>query len=224
MKRIIIILSINLFLITLIICLYLKNQKVNIDDLYSSLVYIESKRDNTKIKGSGFVYDIKDSFAYIITNYHVVGASDNVIVYDRYKNKSVAKVVDYDELYDIAVIKVRNQNFKKIILGNSDNLQVFDEIYTFGNPLGLEYFGTVNKGIVSYVDRKIKVNNINSISEYYSIQIDAPINNGNSGGALLDKKRKVVGIISIKENDLNGVGFAIPINFVKKIIDNMNIK
>lgn len=224
MKKIIIILGITITFIVLIVTLYFINRKVDIDNLYSSLVYIESKRDSIKVKGSGIVYDIKGNNSYIITNYHVIGNADEIIIYDKNKNSSIAEIVDYNELYDVALLKVKNLNLKKAQFGNSDKIDAFDEVYVFGNPLGYEYFGTISRGIVSYINRNIKVENLNNISEYRAIQVDASINSGNSGGALLNKNREVVGLITIKESDLDGVGFAIPINVVKEVIDNMNIK
>ena len=220
-KKIVIILFISI-LISLISFIILLNKKVSINNLYSSLVYIESEFNDKKIKGSGVVYNIKNNVSYILTNYHVIGKSDDILVYDSTGNYNSAKIVDYNELYDIAIIKVSNLKLKKAKFGNSDKLKVLDDIYVLGNPLGKQYFGTFTKGIVSNPKREIKVQNINMESKYVAIQIDASINSGNSGGMLLNKNREVVGLVTIKENDLDGVGFAIPINFVKEVIGIMN--
>ena len=219
-RKIICIIVLTLILFFIFLMFNIKNN-ITMDKLYSSLVYIETKRSNTKISGSGIVYDVKDNNSYIVTNYHVVGNADEIIIYDKNKNSSIAKIVDYNELYDVALLKVDNLNLKKAKFGNSNKLKVFDEIYVLGNPVGRQYFGTVSKGIVSYINRNIRVENINNISKYNAIQIDASINSGNSGGALLNKNKEVVGLVTIKEDNLDGVGFVIPINFVKKIIGNM---
>ena len=220
-KKIIVILLISI-LICFISLVILYNKKVSVNNLYSSLVYIESQNDSKKIKGSGIVYDIRGNIAYILTNYHVIGNTNDITVYDSTGNFNSAKIVDYNELYDIAIIKVSNLKLKKAKFGNSDKLRVLENIYVLGNPLGRQYFGTFTKGIVSNTKREIKVQNINMESKYIAIQIDASINSGNSGGALLNKNREVVGLVTIKENDLDGVGFAIPINFVKEVIGTMN--
>ena len=196
MKKLIAILAVFL-IVCFIGFIILINRKVGINNLYSSLVYIESQFDSKKIKGSGVVYDIKDNTAYILTNYHVIGNSDNIIVYDSSENHNSAKIVDYNELYDIAIIKVSNLKLKKAKFGNSDKIQVLDDVYVLGNPLGRQYFGTFTKGIVSNTRRKIRVQNINIESVYNAIQVDASINSGNSGGALLNKNREIIGLVTI---------------------------
>lgn len=204
------------FLLGIIVTVFYLNEKVNMEVLKESLVYIESFNDEYISNGTGFVYKKENGYDYILTNNHIIEDYNEIYLYNKNKDKVKGKVVFSDENKDIAVIKVQDKlNLKKLKIGNSDKLKVADEIYTLGSPIDFSYFGTLSKGIISSLNRKIVV----SGNTYNAIQIDANINEGNSGGPLINKKGEVIGIIFIKEEDVTGISFAIPINEVMKIIE-----
>jgi S1-C subfamily serine protease len=166
-------------------------------------------------QGSGFVYDTE---GHIVTNEHVVDGADSVSV--RFWNGAVykAKVVGTDESTDLAVIKVDAPQsiLTPLTLGDSSKLQVGDGVVAIGSPFGLEE--TVTSGIVSALHRQIDAQNNFSIND--SIQTDAAINHGNSGGPLLNGQAQVVGVnaqIRSESGGSEGIGFAIPSNTVRTI-------
>ncbi|MEN8904469.1 MAG: trypsin-like peptidase domain-containing protein, partial [Clostridiales bacterium] len=176
-------------------------------------------------EGSGIIIS-KDGF--IITNYHVVEAADttnsdnNKTIMEVYQsdNKEVkAKFIGGDSDTDLAVIKIEEKNLPVAKLGNSSDLQVGDLAIAIGNPLGLEFAGSVTTGVISALNRSISTD----ISSQNLIQTDAAINPGNSGGALLNSNGDVVGInsIKIKQAGIEGLGFAIPIDEAKPIVEQL---
>lgn len=169
--------------------------------------------------GSGVIIR-KDG--YIVTNYHVIAnATNNQVIVSFADGKSVAgKVVGKDPLTDLAVVKVDvNTELPAAILGNSDELQVGEPAIAIGNPLGLEFQGTVTAGVISALHRTIDVES----QRFPLIQTDAAINPGNSGGALVDAEGHLIGINSAKisHEGIEGIGFAIPINEAKPIIEEL---
>ncbi len=179
--------------------------------------------------GSGIVYS---NDGYIITNYHVIEDAilDNqakISVHFAGEKEPVdATVIGGDKVTDLAVIKVEKPNLKVAKMGKSKELKVGEKAVAIGNPLGLEFAGSVTSGIVSALDRKITTDG----STYNLIQTDAAINPGNSGGALLNSKGEVIGINTIKigSTGVEGLGFAIPIDdaipIVQELIKNKKIK
>lgn len=174
--------------------------------------------------GTGFIIT-KDG--YIATNYHVVSDASSVKV-TLYNGKSyTAKIVGGDEDYDIAVLKIDATDLKPVTLGDSDNVNVGDHVLAIGNPLG-ELTFSMSGGMVSCVNRAINVNG----TPFNMIQTDASINAGNSGGPLLNQYGEVVGIVSAKYSSgssssssssasIEGLGFAIPINDVSAMIQDI---
>ena len=172
----------------------------------------------TASAGSGFVLT-KDGF--IVTNYHVVKDADTVKVTMYNGDEYDAKYVGGDEDYDIAVIKVEATDLQPVTLGNSDNLNVGDHVLAIGNPLG-ELTFSMSGGMVSCVNRAINVDG----TPFNMIQTDASINPGNSGGPLFNQYGEVVGIVSAKysstgSESVEGLGFAIPINDVYAMIQDI---
>ena len=172
----------------------------------------------TASAGSGFVLT-KDG--YIVTNYHVVKDADTVKVTMYNGDEYNAKYVGGDEDYDIAVIKVEAADLQPVTLGNSDNLNVGDHVLAVGNPLG-ELTFSMSGGMVSCVNRAINVDG----TPFNMIQTDASINPGNSGGPLFNQYGEVVGIVSAKyssysSESVEGLGFAIPINDVIAMIQDI---
>lgn len=169
-------------------------------------------------QGSGI---IMSADGYIITNAHVVNTSASLIkVVLENDDEYEAKIVGVDTRTDLAVLKISAQNLTYASFGNSDQLQVGQSVLAIGNPGGMELAGSVTMGIVSAVNRKI-------VSELgytmNTVQTDAAINPGNSGGALVNLYGQVIGINSLKiaATEYEGIGFAIPINDAKPIIDEL---
>ena len=163
--------------------------------------------------GSGFIIN---EDGYVVTNYHVINGAQEVKVIFSDGKEVNAKVVNYDAERDIAVIKITdNVKMPGIAqLGDSSIVKAGEEVIAIGNPLGKEFSSTVTKGIISSPNRKMKTENGN-VLDY--IQTDAAINPGNSGGPLINSKGEVIGINTAKKvgEDIEGIGFAIPINEVK---------
>ncbi|AFA47565.1 S1C family serine protease [Acetobacterium woodii] len=167
-----------------------------------------------KAVGSGFILT---SDGYIATNQHV--ASDGVTS----MNVSLAdgsaydgKLVWSDSSLDLAIIKIDAKDLPVLELGDSDNVVVGELAVAVGNPMGLNFERTVTAGIVSALNRSIPLEN--GLAEDL-IQTDASINSGNSGGPLIDKAGKVIGINTYKLTTGEGMGFAIPINILKPILN-----
>lgn len=215
------IIEILLILISIIIY-FIYNKENKLSNIYDSLVYIESQDNLEIINGSGFVYKVNNNKAYIVTNYHVVSDNNKIYVYNVLKEKKEASLLGYDEVNDIAIITIQNNsNLKSANIGNSDKVKLGDNIYAAGTPISSNYIGTITKGIVSFVNREITLKKGNT---YKTIQFDAPISKGNSGGPLLSQGGNVIGMIFVKESNIEGVSFALPINFVMDCIKKIENK
>ena len=167
--------------------------------------------------GSGVLFDKK---GYIVTNNHVVSGSKEVNV-SLSSGKTVSgTVVGTDPSTDLAVVKIEGSDDLPVAeLGDSDGLQVGETAIAIGNPLGLEFQGTVTVGVISAMNRSLD----DMDQRFKLIQTDAAINPGNSGGALVTADGKVVGINSAKiaKEGVEGMGFAIPVNQAKGIIQQL---
>jgi Do/DeqQ family serine protease len=161
--------------------------------------------------GSGFIIS---NDGKILTNAHVVDGADTVSVVLKDGRKLKGKVLGKDELTDVAVIKIEGNNLPTIALGNSDNLQPGESAIAIGNPLGLD--NTVTTGIISATGRNSNLIGAADKRVQY-IQTDAAINPGNSGGPLLNARGEVVGMNTAILQGAQGLGFAIPINTVQRI-------
>ncbi|HJV45399.1 MAG TPA: trypsin-like peptidase domain-containing protein [Bacillota bacterium] len=177
--------------------------------------------------GSGVVFSKNNDKALIVTNYHVIkGASDlEVSLPDTTRVKG--RVLGADPLTDLAVLEIPAKGVDSVAeLGSSSSLQVGEPAIAIGNPLGLHFSRTVTQGIISSLNRSMPVD-VNEDGqpdwEINAIQTDAAINPGNSGGALINAIGKVIGINSLKisETGVEGLGFAIPIDDAKPIIDDL---
>lgn len=176
-------------------------------------------------EGSGIIIS-KDG--YIMTNYHVVSSADpksglssktvlEVFLPDGREAKATYKGGDVET--DLAVIKINLKNLPIAELGDSSDLEVGELAVAIGNPLGMEFAGSVTVGVISALNRTIAMED----KTLNLIQTDAAINEGNSGGALLNSRGQVIGINSVKisASGVEGLGFAIPINDAKPIIDQL---
>ncbi|WP_083273519.1 serine protease HtrA [Geosporobacter ferrireducens] len=162
---------------------------------------------------------IVDSRGYILTNAHVVdnGSAAAVQVLFHDGSTKEAKVLWNDPALDLAVIKVDGVQVTPADLGDSENIEVGEVAIAIGNPLGLQFERTVTSGIISGLGRRIDISRSEAIEDL--IQTDASINPGNSGGPLLNSKGEVIGINTAKIQSGEGLGFAIPINIAKPIVD-----
>ena len=170
--------------------------------------------------GSGIIYS---SDGYVITNYHVVQNASRVTVLLG-EEEIDAKVVGYDAVQDIALLKIDRTGLPAAKMGDSSAVRTGEFVIAIGSPLGDELAGTTTFGMVSYANRTLDVNG----ALVTMIQTDAAINSGNSGGALLNVNGEVIGINSRKTSGsttsgatIEGIGFAIPINEVRATVDEL---
>lgn len=168
--------------------------------------------------GTGIVVS---SNGYILSNCHVTGEKYStcyITIEDL--NTYSGTVVWSDKDLDLSITKINAENLSFVNLGSSDNLKLGQTVYAIGNPIGYEFRKTVTSGIISGLNRTLKIEE-NDITYYMSdlIQTDATINPGNSGGPLILENGDFIGINSVKITSADGIGFAIPINIIKPIIN-----
>ncbi|MDD3487582.1 MAG: trypsin-like peptidase domain-containing protein [Candidatus Moranbacteria bacterium] len=172
--------------------------------------------------GSGFIVS---SDGLVVTNKHVVSdASAEYTVMTSDQKKYEAKVKAIDPVNDIAILKIDATNLPILELGNSENLQVGQTVIAIGNSLG-EFRNTVSKGVISGLKRNVNAGSeMSGQTELLSqvIQTDAAINSGNSGGPLLDIQGKAIGVNVAMAQGAENIGFALPINLVKKDLESVN--
>lgn len=167
--------------------------------------------------GSGIIIS---SDGYIVTNNHVIDGASQVSVTLNTGEEYEAKVIGSDSKTDLAVIKIKpNTTLTVAELGDSSQVQVGERAVAIGNPLGMEFFGSTTQGIISAINRTITVDN----RTMNVIQTDAAINEGNSGGALVNAYGQVIGInaVKISSSSVEGMGFAIPISEAKPVIEDL---
>lgn len=173
-------------------------------------------------QGSGIIFD--GSNGYIVTNNHVIaGASRITVSLDR-DQVLPAEVVGKDVRSDLAVLRVKAAGLPTARLGDSSSLQVGETVVAIGNPLGREFARSVTVGVISALNREITVGSQDGRQITLRVlQTDAPINPGNSGGALVNMRGEVIGINSVKiaTTGVEGMGFAIPINDARPILDQL---
>lgn len=193
------------------------------DDLFNQFfgnrgnMYVPEQRAS----GSGVI--ISDD-GYIVTNNHVVENADELTVTLNNKRSYTAKVIGTDPAFDLAVIKIDEKNLPFLLYGNSDDVKIGQWVLAIGYPLNLET--TVTAGIVSAKARSLGLNKgskNNSPVESF-IQTDAAVNQGNSGGALINTNGELIGInsaIASPTGYYSGYSYAIPVNIVKKVVDDL---
>lgn len=204
-----------------------------VEKIEKAVVVVENyKGSNLKGTGTGFVFKKEGDIAYILTNHHVIENADSVKITYSDSSETTATIIGSDEYADIAVLKVDSSTILDVAsIGKNEEMRVGDTVFAIGSPMGKDFAGTVTKGILSGKDRLVSV----SISGYtYDwimnvMQTDAAINPGNSGGPLCNANGEVLGINSIKivQTQIEGIGFAIPIedaiNYAENIITNGKI-
>ena len=155
---------------------------------------------------------------YIVTNNHVIDGATKVSVRTTDGTSYEAKIVGADEQTDLAVIKIEGKDLTPAVLGNFEDCRVGDTVVAIGNPLG-QLGGTVTDGIISALDREISIDGILMTL----IQTNTAINPGNSGGGLFNTSGQLIGVVNAKSSgeDVEGLGFAIPINLAKTVINDL---
>ena len=163
--------------------------------------------------GSGVIFRAD---GYIVTNNHVIAGAKEIIVSLADGRSVSGELIGTDEITDLAVVKIDADNLTSAEFGDSDDIMVGEPAIAIGNPLGLEFQGSVTAGVISALNRTLNLND----RQFKLIQTDAAINPGNSGGALVNADGLVIGINSAKlaANGVEGMGFAIPINTVRDIV------
>lgn len=196
----------------------------SVEKIYDAVVLIETYDSKTLIgTGTGFVYKKDDNNGYILTNYHVIEDGNIIKVTFTDGETFIAKLIGYDQYYDVAVLTVDSNAVINVAeIGSSEEAQIGDTVFTVGSPLGSNYMGTVTKGILSGKDRRVTVKMSDNSSYVMEVlQTDAAINPGNSGGPLVNINGQVIGINSLKlvQSQIEGMGFTIPIDLVMSCID-----
>lgn len=194
-----------------------------IDHIMDSVVCIETGSvaetwyGPMKTTGAGSGVIISED-GYILTCAHVIDGAKSIRVLDGENNEYKAAIVARSEETDLALLKIDATGLTAATLGDSDSYQTGDAIYVVGNPLG-NFVLSVSQGIISGLDRAVNIEG----STMYLTQVDAAVNPGNSGGGLFDSDGKLIGIVNAKNTgiDVEGMGFAIPIDTVRENLQMM---
>ncbi len=196
-------------------------EPLSLQDIYvtciPSVVSITTKLYGGSSSGTGVVLSAS---GYIVTNYHVIENAQSINVLLTDNRQLAARIVGSDPVSDLAVLSVEAEDLVSAQFGDSDSLRVGDAVVAIGDPLGVEYRGTMTNGIVSAINRNVSVNG----RTMNLIQTNAALNSGNSGGPLINIYGQVIGINTIKigafadSAGVEGLGFAIPSATVKDIV------
>lgn len=184
--------------------------KAYVRDFFNRKMLVE------KGTGSGVIFDAK---GYIVTNHHVIAQAQEIIVSLADGRTVPGTVLGSDPATDLAVVKIEANDLPAATFGDSDNILVGEPAIAIGNPLGMEFKGSVTTGVISALNRSIDIGE----RRFKLIQTDAAINPGNSGGALVNADGMVIGINSAKISveGVEGIGLAIPINTARPIIEQL---
>ncbi len=196
-----------------------------VDKVYDATVTVITSSGGSQVSsGTGFVYKVDGSTAYIMTNNHVIASGDAAKIIFSDGSEAETKILGGDTYADIAVLTTSTKSIKQVAtIGNTENIKLGDTTFAVGAPLGDTYSGTVTKGILSGKDRLVEVSFSGTTSDYYMkvLQTDAALNPGNSGGPLCNINGEVIGVTSLKLTQekisatntysVEGMGFAIPI-------------
>lgn len=196
-----------------------------LQDIYSSVidsvVSISSMTSSGTSSGTGI---IMSSDGYVITNHHVITGALVISVLTNDNQENEAALVGSDEMSDLAVLKIDARGLQAAEFGDSSKLRVGDSVVAIGDPLGVQLRGTMTNGIISAINRDLTVGD----RTMTLIQTNAALNNGNSGGPLINCYGQVIGINTVKMSSyytatasVEGLGFAIPISVAKPIIDEL---
>jgi serine protease Do len=177
--------------------------------------------------GSGVVYKKANGKAFVVTNHHVIEGANNLEVSLSDGTRVKARPLGSDVWTDLAVLEIDAEHVKKVAeFGDSDDMKLGEPVIAIGNPLGLQFSGSVTQGIISGLNRTIPIDiNQDGVPDWNAdvMQTDAAINPGNSGGALVNINGEVIGINSMKiaQSSVEGIGLSIPITSAKPIIEDL---
>lgn len=188
-----------------------------ISNAASDVVGISSIRNNVSLWGSGVVVSKE---GYILTNEHILGTNGNCTVWIDSRNSLSAACVWSNSEIDLAIVKVDYNFSSEAVIPETCDLCIGQDVYAIGNPVSMDFSRSVTSGIISGLNRKLEFEE-NGEKLYLNnlIQTNAVTNNGNSGGAIIDKSGQLIGISTIKLTSAEGMSFAIPTSFVKPIIE-----
>lgn len=178
------------------------------------LIYASS---NTK-SGFGTGFFVRQN-GYIVTNYHIIESMENVSVTLYSGEELEAEVVWYSTADDLAILKVDGKGYPTLKIGDSDGVKIGDTAIAVGNPGGNICPWTTTRGIISALDREVTVEGSRAIVDLTMMQTDAQVNPGNSGGPLCNDRGEVIGIVTRKLTDYEGIGMAIPINGAMELVN-----
>ncbi|MBB6454453.1 serine protease Do [Salirhabdus euzebyi] len=185
------------------------------------------QQDEDAGTGSGVIYKMDNQYAYVVSNHHVIEGATELEVSLTDGERVPAQLLGSDPFNDLAVLRIDADHVDKAIeLGHSENLKVGEPVIAIGSPLGLQFSGSVTQGIISGKERIVPQDlDRDGMADWHSevIQTDAAINPGNSGGALINMRGQLIGINSMKiaQHAVEGIGFSIPIDTAKPIIDDL---
>jgi serine protease Do len=205
-----------------------KDTVVGITNIQETMSFFGSEATTQEAgTGSGVIYKKDGDKAFIVTNYHVIEGSQQLEVTLADGTKEPAELIGGDVWMDLAVLSISGANVEKTAeFGDSEALKIGEPVIAIGNPLGLEFSGSVTQGVVSGLERAIPVDlNGDMVNDWQAevLQTDAAINPGNSGGALVNIAGQVIGINSMKiaESAVEGIGLSIPIDAALPIIEDL---
>ena len=200
--------------------------KETVKKVYDAVVMVKNQKNKIDNgSGSGFVYKTDDDYGYILTNQHVVDGATKLSIKTASNEEVEATLLGSDKYLDVAVLRIPK---KKVIavakIGSTEEAEIGDTIVAIGTPVDEDYYNTVTGGYISGLNRKVTVS-VDSNNDWVQdvIRIDAPINPGNRGGALVNINGEVIGITSLKfvNSSIEGMGFAIKIDDIMKHIEEL---
>lgn len=197
---------------------------VGVSNLQAGSDFFSQSQEQAVGTGSGVIYKSEGEIAYVVTNQHVIDGASGIEVTLSDGSKVKAELVGSDIWTDLAVLRMSSEKVQGVVeLGDSDALKRGEAVIAIGNPLGLEFSGSVTSGVVSGTDRAVPVDlNGDGTEDWQAevLQTDAAINPGNSGGALVNLAGQLIGINSMKiaTSQVEGIGFSIPINSALPVI------
>ena len=200
--------------------------KETVKKIYDAVVMVKNYKKNVYTgSGSGFVYKVDSKYGYILTNQHVVDESTSLKVVTTSNEEFEAELLGGDKYLDVAVLRIPREKVIAVAkIGSSEKVELGDSVVAIGTPVDEEYYNTVTGGYISGLNRKVTVS-VDSNNDWVQdvIQIDASMNPGNSGGALVNINGEVIGITSLKliNSSIEGMGFAIKIDDVMKHVDEL---
>ena len=204
----IILIATIVIMLILLVMSFINKDEYKIED---SVVFIDSKGNETMKNGMGFVYKIDEEYTYIVTNYHVINEATKIFVSDLKNNKQQASLINFDAYTDIAILEINDSlNFKEVKFSSND-IKLNDEVYY------CDIYGNIDTGKILSTNNEINISTDYGISFYNAGMIQGNIYNGNSGGGLFNLQNEIIGMISLKEENTDNA-YYIPIKDVMEIV------